>query len=44
MDNSKIFAKNEKELETLIHAGHRNGIWYRKMCHARHEKWRTTYD
>ena len=50
MDDIKLFAKNEKELETLIHAdrissqdiGMEFGI--EKMCHARHEKWQTTYD
>ena len=50
MDDIKLFAKNEKELETLIHAvriysqniGMEFGI--KKMCHARHEKCQTTYD
>ena len=49
MDDIKLFAKNEKELETLIHAVRiysqniaiEFGI---EMCHARHEKWQTTYD
>ena len=50
MDDIKLFAKNEKELESLIHAvriyiqdiGMEFGI--EKMCHARHEKWQTTFD
>ena len=50
MDDIKLFAKNEKELENLIHTvriysqdiGMEFGI--EKMCHARHEKWQTTYD
>ena len=50
MDDIKLFAKNEKELETHIHTvriysqniGMEFGI--EKMCHARHEKWQTTYD
>ena len=49
MDYIKIFAKNEKELETLINAvrvycqdtGMEFGI---KMCHASNEKWQTTSD
>ena len=47
MDDIKLFAKNEKELETLIHTvriysqGHRNGIWHRKVCKACKEKWQT---
>ena len=50
MDDIKLFAKNEKELETLIHAVriYSQGIWMefgiKKMCHAHHEKWQTTYD
>ena len=45
----KLFLKNEKELENNtrslnIQSGHRNGIWQRKMCHASHEKWQTTFD
>ena len=44
MDDIKLFAKYEKELETDINntnmqPGYRNGIWYRKMCHTYHEKW-----
>ena len=37
MDDIKLFAKNEKELETLIHAiriySQDIEIWHRKMCH-----------
>ena len=44
MDDMKLFAKNEKELENLIHAGHQDGIQHRKMCHASNEKWQTTPD
>ena len=43
MNNIKLFAKNEKELETLIQTiepGYRNGIWHRKMCHVDNEKWK----
>ena len=28
MDDIKLFAENEKEQETLIQRGHRNGIWH----------------
>ena len=50
MDDIKLFAKNEKELETLIHApriysqdiGIELGI--EKMRHASHKKWQMTYD
>ena len=45
MDDIKIFAKNEKELEILIQTViiysqsiYRNGIWNRKMRHASNEK------
>ena len=49
MDDIKLFAKNERELEILIHAvriysqniGMEFGI---EKCHASHEKWQTTYD
>ena len=44
LDNIKLLAKNEKELETLLHAGHWDGIWHRKMCHASNEKRQTTPD
>ena len=41
-DNIKLFAKNEKELETLIARlySHDIGIefWHRKMCHVNNEK------
>ena len=48
MDGIKLFAKNEKELETLIRAVRiysqdRNGIWHRKMCYACNEKWQMTW-
>ena len=50
MDDIKLFAKNEKELETLIHAvriysqyiGMEYGI--KKMCNASNEKWQTASD
>ena len=48
IDDIKLFAKNEIERETLIHAvriyiqRHRNGIWHRKICFASNEKWKTT--
>ena len=47
MDDIKLFAKNEKELETLIHtvgiySQGWDGIWFWKMRPARHEKWQTT--
>ena len=50
MDYIKLFAKNEKELETLIHAvriySQNLGMEFniKKMCHARHKKLQTTYD
>ena len=50
MDEIKLFAKNEKRTGNShtrslnIQSGHRNGIWHRKMCHARHEKWQKTYE
>ena len=49
MNGIKLFAKNEKYLETLsqavrIQSGHRNGIWHWNMCHVSHEKWQTTSD
>ena len=42
MDDIKLFAINETELaidtnNKNIQLGYRNGIWYRKMCHA-HDK------
>ena len=42
-DGIKLFAKNEKELDTNrknknILSGYKNGIWHRKMCHANNEK------
>ena len=37
MDDIKLFAKYEKELETLIHA-------LRNMCHTSNEKQQTTSD
>ncbi len=44
MDDIKLFAKNEKELETNarnknIQSGHRNGIRHRKMHHANNENY-----
>ena len=48
MNDIKLFAKNEKELETRIHTVRiysqdiGDGIWHRKMRSARHEKWQTT--
>ena len=50
MDDIKLFAKYEKELETLMHTvriysqdiGMEFGI--KKMCHASNEKWQTTPD
>ena len=50
MDDIKLFSKNEKELETLIHAVRiysqdiRMEFGIEKRCHARHEKGQTTYD
>ena len=50
MDDIKLFAKNEKELETLFQAGriYRQDIWMEfgieKMCHASNEKHNTTPD
>ena len=48
MDDIKLLAENEKELETIIHAvriysqsiGMEFGI--EKMCHASKEKWQTS--
>ena len=47
IDDSKLFAKNGKKLETLIQTkniqpGYRNEILLKKMCHARNEKWKKT--
>ena len=50
MDDIIPFAKNEKELETLIQAmriynqGDRSGIRHRKMRYANNEKRETTHD
>ena len=50
LDDIKLFAKNEKKNGNSntrcwnVQSGQRNGIWHRKMCQARHEKWQTTYD
>ena len=50
MDGIKLFAKNERELETLINAVRIYSqdivmeFGTEKMCHARHEKWKTTCD
>ena len=49
-DDIKLFAKNEKELETLIQAvriysmDNRDGTWDRKMRHVSDEMWETTHD
>ena len=48
MDDIKLYAKNEKGLETLIHTVRiysqdiRMEFGSRKMCHACNEKWQTT--
>ena len=46
IDDIKLFAQNEKELETLIQIvrkyRYRNGIWHRKMRNANNEKRQTT--
>ena len=50
IDDTKLFAKNEKQLETLIHAVRIYsqdtgiGIWHWKMCRASNEKLQTTPD
>ena len=47
MDDIKLFAKNEKELETLIQPVRtysQDGIWHTKMCHANNEKREMTHD
>ena len=49
MDNIKLFAKNEKELETLIQAVRIFSLdigmeFNREMCHGNNEKPKTTYD
>ena len=50
LDYFKLFAKNKKELETLIQGGEkiqpeqRDGIWQRKMRLSCNEKWETTHD
>ena len=48
MDDIKLFAKTEKELETNTRSqntqsGYRNGIWHTKMRHASNEKWKMTH-
>ena len=40
MDDIKLFAKNEKELETLIQTIRIYRIWHWKICHADNEKWK----
>ena len=44
MDDVKLFAKNEKELETLIHTVriYSQDIGHRKVCPASNEKWQST--
>ena len=47
MDDIKLFAENEKELETLkytvwIETGHRDGISHRKMSHVSNKNRQTT--
>ena len=44
MDDVKLFAKNEKELENLTYAVriYSLDIGHRKMCYASNEMWRTT--
>ena len=50
MDDNKLFAKNERELETLIQSREniqsrfKNGIWHRKKRHASRKKRETTRD
>ena len=50
MDDIKLFAKNEKELETLtqtvIICSQDIGMdfWHRKMHHTDKEKWQSTRD
>ncbi len=49
IDDIKLFAKNEKELETLtqtenIQSRYRNGIWHRKIHHASNEKGQITHN
>ena len=49
MDDIKLVAKNEKELETLIHGVriYSQDIEWNfvlKMCYVRHGKWQMTYD
>ena len=43
-DDIKLFEKNEKELETLMHTEYTVRIWHRKMYHASYEKRQTTTD
>ena len=49
MDDIKLFAKNEKDLETLIQnyeniqSRYRKGIWHRKLRHACNKKWQTIH-
>ena len=50
MDDIKLFAKNKKEMETLIRSVriYRQDIGMefriKNICHACNEKWQTTYD
>ena len=49
VEDIKLFAKNEKELETNtrsenIHSGHWDGIWGRKIYNVSNEKRQTTPD
>ena len=49
MDDIKLLANNEKELETQIkvmriYSEDRDGIWHSKVCQANIEKLKTTND
>ena len=50
IDDIKPFAKKRKRIGNSnarnenIQAGHRDGIWHRKMRHAKDEKWQATHD
>ena len=49
MEDIKLIAKNENELETLIQAvkiysDDKDEILHRKICHANYEKQKTTND
>ena len=44
LQNMKKRTGNSKTGSKNIQSGHWNGIWHRKICNARNDKWQTTSD